>query len=370
MFSTMMLLILAGGSWQYTETDIFQPIRKGEVVVHPNGSVYINNFSEATLHHVDQDGKRIRTIGRKGKGPGEFTFPRYINFTDGKLYVFDLLSAQISIFDEDGSFIERVETPDRGLSLAKGAQGWIYGTWSTFSPPGEGSDKADLIWVDDTFKNAKTILNTLDKGDSEGSRVFQDGTNVHAVYAPINTRPLMVNDSNYAYISHPTEPKIYVFDFEQQKLLAPIEFEHRPIPFDTDWADEQFEASFEGRDSSDIPKSQWKKAYPEKFPAIREMFIDPDGNLVVDRWRGRPNDNHFLLTLNRKGETLENKYDHDFLNRYLGQSSDGYFYIAIFDVEEEMAGVARVSRNDAVAFAKQNPIKYDGDSGYSITISN
>lgn len=370
MFSSIMLLLIAGGAWQYSETDIFQPIRKGEVVVHPNGSIYINNFSDATIHHVGKDGKRIRTIGRKGKGPGEFTFPRYINFTEGKLYVYDLLNAQISIFEEDGTFIKRIETPDRGLDLAKGSKGWIYGNWGTFSPPGEGSDKAQVIWVDEEFKNEKTILDQLDKGSGQGSMVFQDGTNVNATYAPIDTRPLMVNDENFAYISHPSKPMVYIYDYKAQKLLDPIEFEHRPIPFDTEWAEEQFEESYNNRGDSSIPKGKWNKAFPDKFPAIREMVIDPDGNLVVDRWRGRPDENHFLLTLNRKGEVLENKYDYDFLNRFMGQSSDGFVYLSTFDTEEEMAGVARVAKEEAVAFAKQNPIEYDGDTGYSISISN
>lgn len=369
---TVMLLVLAyADSWQFTETDIFQPLRPEGVTVHPDGSVYIRNFADAQIIHLDKSGKLIKTFGRKGKGPGEFTFPRYVNVTNDKLYVYDLLNAQISVFKADGTFIERLETPDRGLALAKGSKGWLYGTWGTFSDPNaEGEAKAEIVWVDESFKNPKTLVSDLDKGQGQGSMVFQNNSDVIAIYSPIDTYPLMVNDANYAYISHPSDAKIFVYDYAAQKMLEPITFEHRPIPFDTDWADEQFEEAMSNSRTSTVAKGDWKKAYPEKFPAIRRLYIDPDGNLVVDRWRGRPDDNHYLLTLNRKGEVLPNTYDADFLERYMGKSSDDHVYISIFDPAEEMGGIARVPKAQAVEFAAKNPIEYDGDTGYSISISN
>jgi hypothetical protein len=367
----MLCVFAYAGPWQYAETDIFQPIRSVDVAVHPDGSIYIRNFQDAEVHHVSKEGKLIKKIGGKGKGPGEFTYPRFIRFAEGKLYVYDLLNAQISVFEEDGTFIERIETPDRGIALAKGNGGWLYGTWSTFSgPPGDPNATADLVWVDEKFGNNKTVIEAMPKGQGQGSMMFSDGTNTNAIYSPITAQAQMVSTDSHAYISHPTEAKIYVFDFEAQKLLDPIVFDYKPIPFDTDWANEQFLASREGSRPGEPPLGDWKKMYPDTFPAIRDLMVDPDGNLVIDRWRGRPDDNHYLLTLTPKGEVLPNKYEYDFLERYLGQSQDGFVYISIFNEDEEMAGVARVKKADAQKFAAENPINFDGSSGYSINISN
>jgi hypothetical protein len=357
--------------WQYVETDIFQPIRPGDIAVHPDGSIYVRNFQDAEVHHVGKDGKLIKKIGGKGKGPGEFTYPRYTRFFKGKLYVYDLLNAQISIFEEDGTFIERIDTPERGIALAKGSGGWLYGTWSTFgAPTGEENPTAELLWADEKFGNPKKVIEGMPKGHSQGSSVTSDGTNISAVFSPITAQAQMVSSNSHAYISHPTEAMIYVYSFEAQKLLDPLVFDHKPVPFDTEWANEQFLRSREGSRPGEPPLSQWKKIFPDTFPAVRGLFIDPDGNIVVDRWRGRPDDNHHLITLTPKGEVIPNTYEHDFLERYLGQSEDGFVYISIFDEEEEMAGIARVKKADAQVFAAEHPINFDGEAGVSISISN
>lgn len=60
------------------------------VVVDPSGNVYVADASAASIRVFDAKGQPLRSIGRKGKGPGEFTSPAGLGIsTDGKLYVRD-----------------------------------------------------------------------------------------------------------------------------------------------------------------------------------------------------------------------------------------------------------------------------------------
>jgi hypothetical protein len=57
----------------------------------------------------DASGRLMRTLGRKGRGPGEFSSPFYPRFgPDGHIHVVDLgQGSAISVFDEKGSFVRR-----------------------------------------------------------------------------------------------------------------------------------------------------------------------------------------------------------------------------------------------------------------------
>ncbi len=52
------------------------------------------------------DGRHLRTIGKRGEGPGEFNFPSYAAVArDGNLYVADTGNFRIEVFDPEGGFV-------------------------------------------------------------------------------------------------------------------------------------------------------------------------------------------------------------------------------------------------------------------------
>jgi len=122
------LFLVFGGdpAAQISDTEILQVMRPDEIFVRPDGQVYLLNFSEARIQHYDADGKLVRNIGRKGRGPGEFTFPSYVSLTGDRLYVWDELTNLISEFDLEGQFLRQVRVPARGITLHRTTGGWFY----------------------------------------------------------------------------------------------------------------------------------------------------------------------------------------------------------------------------------------------------
>ncbi len=350
-----------GGVVRYIETDVYQPVRFGEALASPEGHVYILNFDDAYINHFNFEGEKLDPIGGKGKGPGEFTYAVKIFFQGGKLYVFDLLNAQISVFQADGSFVKRFATPGRNVDIAKINGGWVYGDWRQFNLQGP----ATLRMVDENFENPKELLTLAEAGQSQGLWVMSSDDKVEARFSPINTYPKMVASPDGAKVYLTDSQKFRVTIIKPDGAMTVCERNDKRIPFDAEWADEQL--AERKKANKHLPRI--KTDYPEYFPAIRQFALAPDGSMVVDRWRGRPDDNHHLIAVNEAGEEQDMRYSWDLIERFVG-TAKGHMFVTIYDPESELAGVARVPTAQAEAFVAKNPIEYDGSFSRSISISN
>lgn len=84
------------------------------VVVAPDGSVFVteghDNSPAAPVARVSKwgpDGRFIKTWGRTGSAPGEFSTPHVIAIdSQGRLFVGDRNNNRIQIFDQEGNFLD------------------------------------------------------------------------------------------------------------------------------------------------------------------------------------------------------------------------------------------------------------------------
>ena len=89
------------------------------VAMDASGNVYVSDLADARVWVFDADGKSVRSIGRKGRGPGEFASPTGIGIgPDGKLYVRDV--AHVSRFgaDPETKRLTRFESNFRGPEMS------------------------------------------------------------------------------------------------------------------------------------------------------------------------------------------------------------------------------------------------------------
>ncbi|CAM2063994.1 hypothetical protein SCOR_01425 [Sulfidibacter corallicola] len=364
---TLILLVgmLAIDATHFTETGVYQPLRLSEALVSEDGSLYVLAFPEATIRFYGPDGTLRKTIGGKGEGPGEFIYPDQMWVQDRQLYVFDVNNGQISLFDEKGKFVKRWSAPNRGLELIKVRSGWVYGTWQNF---GEAVEKNELVWADETFETVTTLCTVADVGNDQGFSVTNNGTESIGVYNPIRTRPRIVpsTDGTRIYLTDVHDLKIQVIDLDQKKIVQTIQHKVKRIPFDEDWAEAKFKENTEGRHSA---STKWTKIYPEQFPAIRSLTLAPDGNLIVDRWRGKPDDTNWFLTLTPKGEVVKKEWNGERLKRQVGVHGE-FAYVTYWDTEAEEAAVARVPRGKVDAWIAAHPVEYDGPTGRTMSFDH
>jgi hypothetical protein len=61
-----------------------------DLAVLPDGRIVTTHPREATVRVFDPDGRLIRSLGRRGDGPGEFRGVRQVGYVDGRIWVEDI----------------------------------------------------------------------------------------------------------------------------------------------------------------------------------------------------------------------------------------------------------------------------------------
>ena len=78
------------------------------LAVNDDENIYAMDIRQKNIRVFDKNGKYLRTIGRKGQGPGEIELPTQIQITSlNELMVYDLRTRSLSFFSLDGEFLRR-----------------------------------------------------------------------------------------------------------------------------------------------------------------------------------------------------------------------------------------------------------------------
>ena len=80
----------------------------------PTGSLYVLDMLACDIKKFDRTGKFIKSIGRKGQGPGEFQMPYLIAVGRNSFLVYDITSQKLNRLDLDGNFIRGLSVPFSG----------------------------------------------------------------------------------------------------------------------------------------------------------------------------------------------------------------------------------------------------------------
>ncbi|RUM61887.1 MAG: hypothetical protein DSZ03_07745 [Sulfurimonas sp.] len=110
--------------------------------------LYIVDAMASQIHVTTLKGNYLHSIGKQGRGKGEFNRPTFIDVgNDGKIYVSDSMNHRVQILDKNGKFVHAFGE----LSDNIGGFG---------SPRGIALDSDDNIYVNDTLYNTIQIFNS------------------------------------------------------------------------------------------------------------------------------------------------------------------------------------------------------------------
>ena len=80
-----------------------------DLAVDAAGNIYIADSRNQRIQMFDPEGRYLRTIGRKGQGPGEFMATRSIDFDgEGRLHVLDNWQRRIQVFTPKGEVLKTI----------------------------------------------------------------------------------------------------------------------------------------------------------------------------------------------------------------------------------------------------------------------
>lgn len=77
-----------------------------DIQVTDDGTIYIMDWGDTCIKAYDSEGQYLRTVGREGVGPGEFSTPVYMDISaDGKIFLMDGRNQRIVVFSTDGDYL-------------------------------------------------------------------------------------------------------------------------------------------------------------------------------------------------------------------------------------------------------------------------
>ena len=230
------------------------------------GNIYIVDIRDAQVKEFDKDGKFVKTIGRKGQGPGEFNMPDMVLFNDTSrtFYVLDLLTRRFSLFDLDGHFIRYVPVQAEIILRADiDSKGHLYYSSTSYATRQISVNKCDA--------DMKVIA-------SYGAYPLAGADN------PVGPRlHWTVGLKDEVIIGFPKTYELLIYD-GNGKLLKKIIRTYDPVKLTKEEMEEAIRS---------VP--------PTKTPAISEyhsaydgVFVDDDGHLFVRTWERQPINNSCL----------------------------------------------------------------------------
>jgi len=85
--------------------------QRGSVTTDYEGNIYITDLEDYSIKKFSNIGELIAVTGKKGDEPGEFQGPNIIRYYRGKIYVSEVYSSGIQVFDDDLNFKFKIPIP-------------------------------------------------------------------------------------------------------------------------------------------------------------------------------------------------------------------------------------------------------------------
>jgi len=98
-----------------------------DLKVDAQGRVYVMDWGDVHIKVYDSQGRFLRTLSRKGQGPGEFDTPAFFDLTtDGKVCLLDGRQRRVIILTDEGQYLSGFPLESYYRSLAIDGQNRLY----------------------------------------------------------------------------------------------------------------------------------------------------------------------------------------------------------------------------------------------------
>jgi len=246
---------LSIGDVEGPEEYMFSRIRS--LAVEDEERIYVLDSKEAHVKVFDRQGKYIRTIGRKGQGPGELQSPLSVYITGQNELVVEDMTRQLAFFSLEGEFKRNQLTAKTGaMAIDLDSEGNIVATVIV-------REQENPRYELQKFDPELNYLHSL------GSYPLPSAT--PGSYNPF--RPAMqsvLNCNDQVVIGYPEKYEIKIYD-KSGTMIRKIMKEYDPVEI----TEEEIKERTEG-----MPPDM-KLSIPKYHTAYRWIITDDEGRMFV-----------------------------------------------------------------------------------------
>jgi len=316
--------------------------RARDIQVDMEGNIYVLDSGNHRLQVFDKNGKYLRTIGKRGQGPGEFNTPLCLQLDDetGNIFVADYMSMTVIIFEKEGKYIDKdIHHAEPLNDFYVDSDGCI---WGKFTLP--GIDTYRFIKklspggkVEKTFAEIPYPIQRIEiSRTSEGNRGTLSAYMVKSGYED-DLFISKVDDHTFVY-GHSKKYELIAGD-KSGKTLFIIRKEESPTKITNSERDRVINRIKEGimKQGHYVPDVSLK--FPDYMAYFYSMITDDKSRIYVRKNPvSRESDtNHEYDVFNKEGLYLYRiNADH-----YPGVIKDGYIYTRIVNEETGLEQIKR-----------------------------
>lgn len=280
-----------------------------DVAMDNSGHIFVLDFSDNNIKKFDNSGRFIKTIGRKGQGPGEFNMPLSFALAKDRLAVWDMGNQRICTLTLEGELIQcenisfLTARPTMLRALPNGdiivETEKIY-----FNEPDKPQD-CTLEMITPELK-PKKIICSHPVWRNKHIKIQQGIANLPQPYSP--NLLWSVSSEGRIVVGFSETYEMTVYDTEGNRLFA---LTH---PYDRIKVTEKDKRSFFEGMTHTSPRGIEKGApdyvvkntkFPKAKPAFNDILVDPEGNIWVHPYKKNEDDWHKSFDIfNSRGEYI------------------------------------------------------------------
>ncbi|MFO7734178.1 MAG: 6-bladed beta-propeller [Candidatus Aminicenantes bacterium] len=262
--------LVIGGEGAGAESVLNRP---QSLQVDADGNIYVLDWGDVDIKVFAPDGRRLRTVGRKGQGPGEFDTPAdFALSADGRIFLLSGRQHRLSVLDGSGTYLSSFAVDGFCSGLAVDRSNRVY--YSQMLTPDVGGvggeyqlsqNRIALFRTDekgtDTTKLGEYLdITMLRKVTKLGEGVSSQSMSSREAYRT----SWLVGPDDRVYIGYNKDYRLDVYDPEWNLLF-------------------RF-----GREFTPLRHPAYKPdgAHPEFYPAFSDWrkFFDDEGNLWLQQY--------------------------------------------------------------------------------------
>ena len=250
---------LSIGDAEGREEYIFSQVRG--ITVDEEERIYVLDLKEAHVKVFQKTGEYLKTIGRKGQGPGEMQMPIYVQITSkNEVLVNDTMTQRLSFFSLDGKYLRQKSTAKtrNPIPIKMDSQGNLI-VFTAGAPPPVGGKELKV------YDSNLELLTTVAQ-EERGTRGIID-IGKSSLYCAVSPSDNIVWGDSKEYV-------LQILN-QEGNLIKRIIKEYNPVEItaeDKEKYEKQYEAPV---------KRGMKLNFRAHFPAFSEISVDDEERVFV-----------------------------------------------------------------------------------------